>query len=417
MKNVKLKSKIEYLPKSSGVYMFYDRGGNIIYIGKATVLKHRVSSYFIGMHDNKTEKLISEIVNINWQTTPSVIEAVILESNLIKKYKPKYNILDKDDRSFVQISLTKEEYPRLIPLRPTDKKIKEIEIKKLFGPYTNAASVKEILHIFRRIFTFRDCSESKFRTYQKKSVPCLFYPLNLCPAPCIGKISKREYLKIIKQMTNLLDGKKKRTLSSLIQQMKYYSKMQMYEQAAIIRNKIYAFQHINDIALIKNERSLEQMKNIPKRIEAYDISNISGRFTVGSMVVFSGGEIDKSEYRKFRIKNYELGIMEQNDPKMIGQIIERRLNHLEWPKPDLILIDGGKGQLLASLKALKHYKLKIPVITLAKGPTRKGYKLFRNSLAKKIILEKKFLLSIRDEAHRFAINYHRKLRGQIISIL
>lgn len=408
----KVKSKLNSLPKSPGVYMYYDRKGDIIYIGKASILKHRVKSYFIGAHDNKTVKLVSEIADINWQVTPSVIEAIILESNLIKKYKPKYNILDKDDKSFIQIALTKEEFPRLIAIRPTDTNKEDIKIKKLFGPYTSANSIHEILSLFRRIFTYRDCSEKKFETYKKRKSPCLFYPIKLCPAPCVGKISKTEYSKTIKQMTDFLEGKKKRVISSLKRQMEYYSKKQMYEQAAIIRNRIYAFEHINDIAVIKKERSLEQYKNIPQRIEAYDISNIGSNFAVGSMVVFTGGEIDKNEYRKFRIKYLESSIKHQNDPAMIGQILDRRLNHKEWAQPNLILIDGGKGQLSAALKTTKNHKLKIPIISIAKGPSRKGFKLFKNSFADKIILEKTFIEHIRDEAHRFAISYHRKLRSK-----
>jgi excinuclease ABC subunit C len=412
--NVKI--KLNKLPKYPGVYKFYDSSGNLIYIGKASVLKHRVKSYFVGKHDPKTTRLVHEIADINWEITASVIEAIIKESNLIKKYKPKYNILEKDDRSFIQIALTKEEFPRLIAIRPTDKKGKlaGVKIQKLFGPYTNASSIHEILSLFRKIFTFRDCSEKKFESYKKKKKPCLFFPIKLCSAPCAGKISKADYSKTIKQMVDFLEGKKKRVISSLKHQMQYYSKKQMYESAAIIRNRIYDFEHINDIAAIKKERSLEQYKNIPNRIEAYDISNIGKDFAVGSMIVFTGGEIDKNEYRKFRIKYLESSIKYQNDTKMISQILDRRLNHKEWTYPALILIDGGKGQLSAALKVIKNHKTKIPVIAIAKGPSRKGFKLFKNSLAEKIILDKVFLERIRNEAHRFAIAYHRKIRSDSI---
>jgi len=424
-----IKTKLKELPASPGVYTYYDRNGDIIYIGKASVLKNRVKSYFtplrqgyaeqVGGHDAKTEKLVSEIMDIKWQTTSSVIEAVILESNLIKKYQPKYNILDTDDKSFIQIALTKEEYPRLLALRPTDKNKINIKIQKYFGPYTSAASVHEILSIFRRIFTLRDCAQNKFTKHNKKQIPCLFYSINLCPAPCANKISKSDYLKIIKQMTDFLEGKKKRVILSLRRQMEYFSVRQMYENAARIRNRIFAFEHINDVAVIKRERSLEQYKNIPHRIEAYDISNIGKNFAVGSMVVFTGGEIDKAEYRKFKINykytnftNHTNKIKTQDDPGMIRQILDRRLYHREWLCPDLILIDGGKGQLSAALRALKMHKLKIPVIAIAKGPTRKGFALFKNSLAEKITLDKNFIEHIRDEAHRFAISYHRKLRSK-----
>ena len=411
----KVKNKLTNLPKSAGIYQFYDINGRIIYIGKASVLKNRVKSYFIGIHDSKTEKMIPEIADIKWQKTASTIEAIILESNLIKKYKPKYNIREKDDKSFVQIALTNEEFPRLILYRPTDKNRINYKIKKLYGPYTEGASIKEIISIFRKIFTFRDCTEFKFTRHKKKGIPCLFHPIKLCPAPCVGKISKSDYVKIIKQITDFLDGKKKRVIYSLKKQMLEFSKKQDYEKAAKIRNRIYAFEHINDLAVIKNKRPLEQYKNIPARIEAYDISNLGKDYAVASMVVFSHGEIDKPEYRKFKVQISKF--KSQNDPGMIGQILDRRLYHLEWNKPDLIIIDGGKGQLSAALKTLKHHKQKIPVIAIAKGSSRKGYTLFKNSLSKKINLDRRFLESIRDEAHRFAIGYHRKLRSKSVKSL
>jgi excinuclease ABC subunit C len=423
MNNI-VKQKLKELPTNPGVYRYYDREGRLIYIGKASVLKNRVKSYFLGAHDSKTEKLVSEITDIKWEITSSVIEAIILESNLIKRYKPKYNILSKDDKSFIQIALTKEEFPRFLAIRPTDKKRLDTPIQKYFGPYTNASSVKEILSIFRRIFTFRDCSKNKFEKYSKKNIHCLFYPIRLCPAPCAGKITQKDYANIVNQMMDFLEGRKKRVIGTLKKQMQTFSRMQMYEQAAIIRNRIFAFTHINDIALIKRERTLEQYNNIPSRIEAYDISNIGKYYAVGSMIVFTGGEIDKNEYRKFKIhhksdtyqtQNSTNNTEGQNDPAMIGQILDRRLNHQEWAYPDLILIDGGKGQLSAALKVLKKHKLKIPVIAVAKGPTRKGFQLFKNSLATKITLEKNFIESVRDEAHRFAITYHRKLRSRSLS--
>jgi len=182
------------------------------------------------------------------------------------------------------------------------------------------------------------------------------------------------------------------------------------------------------VAHIKQEKSLEQIKNIANRIEAYDISNIGKDYAVGSMIVFTSGEVDKSQYRKFKIDNKQLIISNKKnlkskisnqklpigDPAMIASIIKRRFNHSEWPKPDLIIIDGGKGQLSAALRALKLKKIsKLPVIAVAKGPTRKGFTLFKNNPAKRIILDRKFIENIRDEAHRFAIGYHRKLRGRI----
>ncbi len=417
-----IESKLKKLPSTPGVYFYYDKNGTLIYVGKAAVLKHRVRSYFGGAHDNKTEKLISEIVDLKWQETASVIEALILESNLIKKHQPKYNLMSKDDKSFIQIAITDEEFPRVVSLRVTDVKNQVYKIKKLYGPFTSGLAVKDILAIFRRIFGFRDCNEEKFHRHQKKGQPCLYYPLRLCPAPCVSKISRDEYLAIIRQIQDFLEGKRKRVLGALKRQMERYSKDEEFEKAAIVRDRLFAFTHINDVAAIKQERPLQQIAAIPERIEAYDISNQGKDYAVGSMVVFTSGEIDKSQYRKFRIKT----VVGQDDPAMLSEVLHRRFHHREWAKPGLILLDGGRTQLSAVLRALNDLTRTdqanagaildprgIPVIAVAKGPTRKGYQLFRNVAAGKILLDRRFIESIRDEAHRFAINYHRKLKNII----
>lgn len=418
--NSNLKLKISNLPTEPGVYYFYNKYGRILYVGKASVLKNRVKSYFIGVHDNKTEVLVSQISDIKYQVTDSVLESIILETNEIKRLKPKYNIREKDDKSYNYIFLTGEEYPRFF-IERAPWKDSNIKISQKFGPFTSGLQAKAALQILRRIFGFRDCNERKFNLYQKRQKPCLFFALNLCFAPCTGKIDKKTYHEIILEIKEFLTGKKKNLIKRLEQQMNIASRHQKYELAVQIRNKIQSLQYIQDVALIKKEKPFEQYRMIPKRIEAYDISNLpAGRqayLTTGSMIVFTSGQVDKSQYRKFRIKNYELRIKGQNDPAMLAEIIERRFNHPEWTKPDLIILDGGKGQLSAVLKVLREKSIKIPVIAVAKGPSRKGYRLFKNALAEKIILDKKFIESIRDEAHRFAISYHRKLRARLTTII
>lgn len=444
---LKLKLKLKNLPATPGVYYFYNQHDHIIYVGKAASLKNRVKSYFIGVHDNKTTHLVSQITNLKYRITDSVIEALILEANEIKRLKPKYNILLKDDKSFAYIFLTREDFPRLFVDRITSTltlTLREcqcgaVKVQK-FGPFTEGGSAQKALEILRRIFGFRDCNTRKFNLYKKKNQPCLFGSIKLCPAPCVENISKDDYKKIIHEIVLFLSGKKKTLITRLKKQMVLASRHQEFELASKIRDKVFALEHIQDVALIKEERPLEQLRSIPHRIEAYDISNLpagrqglSGQFATGSMVVFTDGVMDKKEYRKFRIKYCSPSLRggnptkqsnnnkiatpcwarndnQKNDPTMLAQVVARRLNHPEWPMPDLILLDGGKGQLSAVMKILKNHRKKIPMIALAKGPTRKGFRLFRNTNAKNLTLDKKLLEYLRDEAHRFAISYHRKLR-------
>lgn len=407
-----IKKSINTFPTKPGVYYFYNNYGRILYIGKASVLKNRIKSYFIGVHDNKTEKLVSQISDVKYKITDSVLEAIILEANEIKRLKPKYNIRDKDDKSYSYIFLTKEEYPRFFIERATWKG-GNTRISTKFGPFTSGLQAKEALQILRRIFGFRDCNERKFNLYKKRRKSCLFFALNLCSGPCVGNIDKKSYYRTILEIKDFLGGKKKTLIKSLEKQMSLASRYQKYELAAQIRNKLHSLAHIQDVALIKEEKPFEQYRMIPKRIEAYDISNISGKFATGSMIVFINGQIDKSQYRKFRIRT----VSNINDPVMLAEIVARRFNHKEWPKPDLIILDGGKGQLSSVLKILRVKSIKIPVMAIAKGPSRKNYTLFKNNLAKKIYLDRLFIESIRDEAHRFAISYHRKLRARLTTII
>ena len=219
----------------------------------------------------------------------------------------------------------------------------------------------------------------------------------MCPGVCSGKISKENYQKTIKQIKLFLKGHKKKVITDLKKQMKETAKKLDYENAAKIRDRVFALQHIQDVALI-TEDDLKEQENLPKKIEAYDVSHISGSFAVGSMVVFNNGLIDKSQYRKFKIKLAK----KSDDVGAIKEILSRRLNHSEWPLPDFILIDGGKGQVNGANIILKSRKLDIPVVGIAKGPDRN-----KNEFIGKTDIDQKLLLRLRDEAHRFAIQYYR----------
>jgi excinuclease ABC subunit C len=421
MKN-NIKEKLKKLSKTPGVYIFKDKSEEILYIGKATNLKSRVGSYFPGRGDrHNVTAMMDKIHYIEIRKTETVLEALILEANLIKKHKPKYNIEGKDDKSFSYFVITSEEFPRVLIFRESDFSNKKYREKvytkaKIYGPYTSKVQMLIALKIIRKIFPFHARSE-------KSEKGCLASQIGLCPGPYDGNISKTDYKKNIKGIRMILEGKKKRLVKTLEKEMKIFAKEENFEKAAEARNKIFALTHIQDIALISENRDAinRVSAGASMRIEAYDISNISGTFGVGSMVVFQGREENKSEYRKFKIKTIEGA----DDTGMMREILTRRFRN-SWKLPNLIILDGGRGHVNMAEKVLEELGLNIPLIGVAKGPTRKieDYKLvfsrkfpatnshFSKEI-RKILEDKKIIERITDEAHRFAISYHRKLREKI----
>jgi excinuclease ABC subunit C len=392
-------SKIKNFPEKPGVYLMKDTSGNILYIGKAGNLKRRVLSYFQKAKDLRIEKLLSEVKTIDYKITDSALEALILESNLIKKYNPKYNIKEKDDKSFLYILITSEKFPRILLIRGKDIKNARGEI---FGPFIQSKNLRESLKIIRRIFPYNLHPENKIP--QKK--PCFDYQIGFCPGTCINQITQKEYNKIIKNIKLFLKGKKKQILKSLEKEMHLASKQLEFEKADKIKKQIFALNHIQDIALLnEDEIDLEKENKIQriKRIEGYDISNISGKFATGSMVVFWNGKPQKSEYKKFKIKT----VHQPNDVLMLKEVLKRRFLHKEWQFPDLILIDGGISQVNAAKQILNEFKLNIPIVGIAKGPKRNKNEFIGNLT---LDFDKNILIKVRDEAHRFAISYHKKLR-------
>ncbi len=437
------------LPNNTGVYTFLDNKKGILYIGKATNLKSRVGSYFQGRDERgmRIALMVAQVADIKIQETDSVLEALILESNLIKKFQPKYNVERKDDKSFSYVTISKEIYPRVEIVRETNitspfgkgelggfEKLSTrknpsptLPLKKgesyasIFGPYTSKKQLEIALKIIRKIFPYHSLK-------QKTEKGCLDFQLGRCPGPYADAISKTDYAKNIRGIKMVLEGKKKNLLKKMEKEMQVYSKKNEFEKAAELRNKIFSLQHIQDVALISEDKNPSLTLPLKKgeslippfekgglrgifRIEAYDISNISGQYAVGSMVVFFNGEPDKSQYRKFKIKT----VAGSNDVGMMAEVLFRRFRHNEWPKPDLILLDGGKGHLNMAEKVLKELNLRIPLVAIAKGPTRKNlkFKILNLKFDQKIqsILNDNFLVkNIMDEAHRFAISYHKKLR-------
>ena len=402
-------------------------------MGKATSLKDRVGSYFQNSdkgYARPIEIMIDEVMDIETKKTDTVLEAYILEQELIKKIQPKYNALGKDDKSFSYVVVTKEDFPRFLIVRKTDLKqetrnkkqdtnksqsskfqisnsfqIKNLKfrINVIYGPYTSKKQIEIALKILRKIFPYHAKT-------QKTEEGCLDHQIGLCPGPYAGEISEEDYAKNIRGIKMVLEGKKKNLLTKMKKEMEAAAEKQEFEKATKLRNQIFALNHIMDIALINDRDDISKnhkLKTKNFRIEGYDISNISGQYAVGSMVVFDNAngnlEANKNEYRKFKIKT----VSGANDVAMMEEVLMRRFKN-SWARPDVLLLDGGVGHLNITRRVLRRLHLDIPILAVAKGPTRK--KLDLRTFGTVPEIPENIITQIRDEAHRFAIGYHRKLR-------
>jgi len=408
------------LPETPGVYLMRDYSGEILYIGKARNLKKRVSSYFTkSVSDPRITALISSIKTVDYIIAKSERDALLLENKLIKKLQPKYNIMWRDDKSYPYIKLTaKEEFPYLTLTRQ-----KKNDGSKYFGPFHNVSNVRKLLRRLRFMFHIRPCTKTKFKS------KCFYFDLGQCPGPCIGKIKSSEYKKNIEKLELFLEGKYDLLKKILEKEMKEQSEKLNFEEAKNLRDIIFSidkifekisFHEIKETDLDRRlnlSRTLSQLKeilNLPKvpvTIEAFDVSNISGKEAVGSMVSFFQGKPDKKNYRRYKIKNVNF----IDDYAMIKEIIQRRYKKLleEHKKlPDLIIIDGGKGHLSSAKNVLDEIGIKNqPIISIAK----KEEEIFTFEKDEPIKLPPsspvlQLIQQIRDEAHRFAISYHRYRR-------
>jgi excinuclease ABC subunit C len=418
------KDNISKLPNEAGVYCFYDKK-ELLYIGKAVNIRDRVKNHFQqpSFRDNL---FISQVSKIGYIKTGSEIEALILEANLIKKHQPKFNVVWRDDKNYFYVGITKEAFPQIfITHQPKTQ-------SEYAGPFVDGKALKETLKFLRKIFPYRSC-----RFVPKKS--CLWYHIDRCPAPCVLKSKimdvpairkklEKEAQKYASSLFRIIQGKKSEVLKKLKKEMYEASKIKDFEKAGRIRDKISALEKILANAkifepqTIKEENQWSRAENVLRkisgskkeifRIEAYDISNIQGKEATGSQIAFFEGKPDKNMYRKFRIR------MEArpNDVAMLKEILSRRFLHKEWGFPDLLLIDGGKAQLNAAIEIKnKVAKTKnIPAMSLAK----KHNELFVEGKNKPVLLRElpgevaNLILRLRDEAHRFAISYHKKLRSE-----
>lgn len=526
-----LRQKLSLLPEKPGVYLMKDALGQIIYVGKAKLLKNRVRSYFTGSHDGKTGRLVSQIADFEYIMTESEVEALVLECNLIKKHNPKYNILLRDDKTYPYLIITEENHPRILVTRQVKK-----GRGKYFGPYPNATAAQEAARLLNRLFPFRKCRQIPTR-------PCLYYHLEQCLAPCVTDVSLNVYVEMRKDVSTFLKGDQSEIIRLLTEKMQKASEALQFERAReyrdliedlnLLREKqnitlndfvdrdvigyatttdqmciqvfylrqgkllardsfIFPYYEEPEEAFISfvaqfyieravwppeillppieslvlssllpiivpqkgKKRDLVQMAMsnaqtalhdqisleirqqsetqlalttlgellgipFPSRIEAFDISNIGGTHTVAGMVQFIEGKPQRKGYRKYKIQPMETS----DDTAAMGQVVQRRYARLvaeNSPLPNLILVDGGKGQIKAALKALQELNLRIPVAGMVKNDRHQTHGLL-DQLGEQVTLPKNhptfYLLGrIQNEVHRFAITFHRQQRAKSMTL-
>ena len=543
-----IQEHLKQLPDEPGVYLMKDKFDNIIYVGKAKILKNRVRQYFQSSknHSSKVKSMVKNIEKFEYIITDSELEALILECNLIKKYKPKYNVLLRDDKTYPYIKVTtNEDFPRVLKVRKVIK-----DKAKYFGPYTNTTAVNDTLEILKNTYPIRTCNIDIDKAIKTKMRPCLNIHIKRCVGPCTGNVTKEEYNKMIEEIILFLSGKEEKLIEILKEKMNKCAMDFNFEEAAIYRDKIKSLEDMmekqkidastsdlnqdiiamarahdeacvqvffvrngkivgrehfilegvmdstresilgsfvkqfymeqeyipkeiiiedeiedsfileewlsakkgqkviirvpqkgekksliemvrknaieylekfSDMNKRKYEKSigaLEELKeilnleNIPKRIESFDISNIQGVDSIGSMVVFTNGKKDKKEYRRYKIKT----VIGPNDYDSMAEIVERRLKYGDFP--DLMLLDGGKGQVSAVKKVLDKYNVEIPLWGMYKDDKHRTKGLI--SQEKEIELDKtsnlyRFVASIQEEVHNYAITYHRSLRNKSLT--
>jgi excinuclease ABC subunit C len=409
------------LPDEPGVYLFRDTSRKLLYIGKATSLKDRVRSYFAkDLADTRGEGvvlMVEQAARVDYQVTDSVLEALILEANLIKRYQPPYNVMEKSNKSFNYLIITKEDFPRVVVVRGRELflKWKESDIKYEFGPFPHGASLQEALKLVRDIFPFRDnkctpCPEQKKKASTKDGPlshkgpsfvckPCFNRQIGRCPGVCTGEMGKEEYAKTVRNIKDLFSAQFHGLKRRLEKEMKEAAASERYEEAETLRRQVAALSHIRDVSLIKDE--YRASPGGPVRIEAYDVAHTAGNETVGVMTVVAGGEAQKAEYRKFKIRT-----VTNDDTGALAETLSRRLNHNEWTLPRVIAVDGATAQMRRASKILKEAGLQIPVVGVVKDEFHRPQRLIGDTKA--IAAHEKDILLANAEAHRFAITWHRR---------
>jgi len=387
------------LPDAPGVYLF-KKGRKILYIGKAASLKDRVRSYFasdlVEGRGNRIVGMAAEASALSWHETTSVLEALMLEAELIKRYQPPYNVDEKDNKSWNYVVITKEDFPRILLVRGRElfQGWNKADIKHRFGPFPHGGQLQEALRMVRRIFPFRD------KCTPLSGKPCFNKQLGLCPGVCSNETNKEEYAETIRNLKELFSGNFKGLKRRLAREMKGAAKREDFEHAEKLRRQVSALEHIRDVSLLKNERV---SSGGGTRIEAFDVAHTSGTETVAVMTVVDNGQAAKAAYRKFKIRTAA-----NDDVGSLKEALSRRLDHSEWPLPKVIVVDGGKGQVRTAEKVLGGVGLAIPVVGVVKDEFHRPSRLIGNE--RSIQAYERDILLANNEAHRFAISWHRKRR-------
>ena len=417
------RKEIETLPNTIGIYLF-KKDKTINYIGKSVNIKARLLSHLENSKlDNKERSMIINSNKIETIVTESEFKALILEAKLIREFQPKYNSIWKDDKSPLYIKVTiKNEFPKiLITRKPASVKATADEESLYFGPFSSVRMVEKIINDIRRIIPF--CTQKNI-----SSKACFYSKIGLCN-PCPNEIKnineKKQYRKNINQAVSILNGNVKKIISSFNKELNSLIKNDQYEKAIIVRNKIFRFDRLltlkDDLEffLNNNTKNIKELfsllrKYFPQlnrlnRIETYDISNLGLKQAVGSMIVMKNNQIDKKEYRKFKIKKNGL----RSDFDRLKEVMSRRIKQ-NWPVPDLLIIDGGRPQIKAMLKIFHNNGLNIPLIGIAKNPDRViiGIEGYPNLFLKNDSNVLNVIRLLRDESHRFARKYHLFLRSK-----
>lgn len=414
------------LPDAPGVYLFTSgkgKGKKVLYVGKATSLKDRVRSYFdddvIATRGPRIVDMVTSADSVSFEISATVLEALVRESALIKKYTPKANAIGKDDKSFLYTCITKEDIPRVLMIRGKDidfaaKRYEDIDLQAIHGPFTSGPQLKEALRLIRRIFPFFDTPKpvASFEKGTTGKTASKHLQARVEFNTQIGRypkgVSREEYRRNIKNISLLLGGEVQKLRETLARDMKKASKEEAFELAGVIKQQLFALDHVQDVSLIKDEyvKRTEEEQSI--RIEAYDTAHISGSNAIGVMTVLIGGVPSKKDYRTFRIKPVG-GRSTADDLASLTEILSRRLDHTEWPLPRVIVVDGGKTHKNTAERVLGEAGVNIPVASVVKDEKHRPKGVLRS---KALPVHDSDIIMANSEAHRFSLSKHRQARSR-----